>query len=137
MGGDFGGEWIHVYVAESLPCSPETVTTLLIGCTPIYSKKLKKKKTSEGKKMEYHPSLPFETLSGRTSQTASPGPLLHLELGLFLSLAFLLLTLKIPLLASNASDEVFFASQSPKAEFFNAKIMIQDVLSNQDHSHQR
>ena len=50
MGGDFGGEWIHVYVAESLPCSPETVTTLLIGCTPIYSKKLKKKKQVKGKK---------------------------------------------------------------------------------------
>ena len=30
MGGEFGGEWIHVYI-----CSPETVTTLLIGYSPI------------------------------------------------------------------------------------------------------
>ena len=30
----FGGEWIHVYVrAESLHCSPETITTLLTGYT--------------------------------------------------------------------------------------------------------
>ena len=36
MGGEFGGEWIHLYVmAESLRCSPETNTTLLISCTPI------------------------------------------------------------------------------------------------------
>ena len=35
MGGEFGGEWIHVYVAESLCCAPETITTLLIGYTPI------------------------------------------------------------------------------------------------------
>jgi len=37
MGGEFGGEWIHVcvYMADSLPCSPETITTLLIGYTPI------------------------------------------------------------------------------------------------------
>ena len=35
MGGEFGGEWIHVQVAESL-CSPcETITTLLIGYTPV------------------------------------------------------------------------------------------------------
>ena len=25
-GGEFGGEWIHIYLAESLPCSPETIT---------------------------------------------------------------------------------------------------------------
>ena len=36
IGGQFGGELIHVYVtAESLRCSPETITTLLIGYTPI------------------------------------------------------------------------------------------------------
>ena len=36
-GGEFGGEWIHVYVwlSESLCCSPETITALLIGYTPI------------------------------------------------------------------------------------------------------
>ena len=33
MGGEFGGEWIHVYVW--LCCAPETITTLLIGYTPI------------------------------------------------------------------------------------------------------
>ena len=78
-----------ICVAESLPCSPETVTTLLTGCTPIYSKKFKIKKTSEGEKMEYHPSLLFETFSGHTSQRASPGPLLHVELGFFSLSSFL------------------------------------------------
>ena len=34
--------WIGM--AGSLPCSPETITTLLIGYTPIQNKKLKKKK---------------------------------------------------------------------------------------------
>ena len=40
MGGECRGEWIHVYVymAESLQCSPETVTALLIGYTPIQNK---------------------------------------------------------------------------------------------------
>ena len=31
MGGEFGGEKIDVYMAESLCCSPKTVTTSLIG----------------------------------------------------------------------------------------------------------
>ena len=32
MGGEFGGQWIHVLpMAESLCCSPKTITTLLIG----------------------------------------------------------------------------------------------------------
>ena len=36
MGGEFGRKWILVYVwAESLCCLPETITTLLIGYTPI------------------------------------------------------------------------------------------------------
>ena len=35
MGGHFGGEWIRVCMAGSLHCSPETVTVLLIGYTPI------------------------------------------------------------------------------------------------------
>ena len=30
-GGGLGGEWLHVHMAESLLCSPETPTTLLIG----------------------------------------------------------------------------------------------------------
>ena len=31
LGGEFGGEWIHVYIymAESLSCLSETITTLL------------------------------------------------------------------------------------------------------------
>ena len=40
LGRGFGGEWIHVY--ESLDYSPETITALLIGYTPIQHKKLKK-----------------------------------------------------------------------------------------------
>ena len=27
IGGEFGGEWIHVYICELLPCPPETITT--------------------------------------------------------------------------------------------------------------
>ena len=35
MGGEFGGEWIHVLcMPESLCCPPETIT-LLTGYTPI------------------------------------------------------------------------------------------------------
>ena len=37
MGGDFGEEWIHVWL--SLCCSPETITTLLISYTPIQNTK--------------------------------------------------------------------------------------------------
>ena len=45
MGGECGGEWIHVYIymAESLDWAPETITTLLIGYTPKQNKKFKKK----------------------------------------------------------------------------------------------
>ena len=41
MGGEFGREWICVLIclAESLRCSPETITTLLIGYTPTQNKK--------------------------------------------------------------------------------------------------
>ena len=35
IGGEFGGEKIHVYVWLSPFCQPETITTLLIGYTPI------------------------------------------------------------------------------------------------------
>ena len=34
MGRKFGGEWIRVDMAESLCCSPETITTLLISYIP-------------------------------------------------------------------------------------------------------
>ena len=40
MEGEFKGEWIHVHVGLS---PPETITTLLIGYTPIQNKKLRKK----------------------------------------------------------------------------------------------
>jgi len=44
MGGKFGGEWIHVHVwlTYTLHCSPETITTLLTGYTPVQNKMLKK-----------------------------------------------------------------------------------------------
>ena len=36
MEGEFGREWITcIYMAESLCCSPEIITKLLIGYTPI------------------------------------------------------------------------------------------------------
>lgn len=43
MEGEFAGEWIHVYTAESLGCSPKTITVLLIGYSPTQNKKLEKK----------------------------------------------------------------------------------------------
>ena len=46
MGRESGGEWIRRYcMAESLCCTPEIVTTLLIGYIPILEKTLKKRKT--------------------------------------------------------------------------------------------
>ena len=45
MGGEYGGEWIHVYVWLSPVAtgianySPETITALLVGYTPIQDKK--------------------------------------------------------------------------------------------------
>ena len=45
MGGEFGGEWLHAYMADSLCCPPEIITILLIVYTPIQNKdflKLKK-----------------------------------------------------------------------------------------------
>ena len=44
MGGEFGREWICVLIclAESLRCSPETITTLLIGYTPMWKKAKRK-----------------------------------------------------------------------------------------------
>ena len=42
MGGAFTGGWIHVNVWLSpFSCSSETITTLLIGYTPIQNKTLK------------------------------------------------------------------------------------------------
>ena len=35
--------YMYIYIAESFHCSPETITTLLIGYTSIKNKKLKKK----------------------------------------------------------------------------------------------
>ena len=59
MEREFRGEWIHVYVcmAESLCCSPETITTLLIGYTPIQHKKLKKKRSGEMRRKQAEPYL--------------------------------------------------------------------------------
>ena len=43
MGGGFGGEWMRAYVCLSLCYSPETITTLLTGYTPIQNKHFKTK----------------------------------------------------------------------------------------------
>ena len=45
MGGEFVGEWTDTCIcaAESLCGSPKTITTLLIGYTPLQNKVLKKK----------------------------------------------------------------------------------------------
>ena len=43
-GGEFGGEWVHVYTYGWIPSS-ETITTLLIGYTPIQNQRFKKKHT--------------------------------------------------------------------------------------------
>ena len=39
MGAGVG--WIYICVAESIRCSPESITTLLIGFTPTQNKKFK------------------------------------------------------------------------------------------------
>ena len=44
MGGDFGGDWIHVYVWLSLYCLPETITALLIKQYSNIKWKVKKQK---------------------------------------------------------------------------------------------
>ena len=38
MGGEFGGEWIHVYMVETLHCPPETITTSLISYVCVHAK---------------------------------------------------------------------------------------------------
>ena len=43
MEGEFRGDQVHVY-AESLHSSSETITTLLIGDTPIQNKQTNKEK---------------------------------------------------------------------------------------------
>ena len=53
MGGQVGGEWTHVCVwLRPFGCSPETVTTLLTGHTPIQNNK-KFKPTRENYKIHY------------------------------------------------------------------------------------
>ena len=51
MGGEFGGEWIpiyiYIYMVESLPSSPEIITTLLISYTLLENKNFKLKKKKE------------------------------------------------------------------------------------------
>jgi len=44
MGGEFEGEWIHVYVWLSLCCPPETTAMLLISYVPKQNEKFKEKK---------------------------------------------------------------------------------------------
>ena len=45
--GVWGRMDIGICMAESLSCSPETITTLLIGYTPIQNKKFKRKKKKD------------------------------------------------------------------------------------------
>jgi len=45
-GGVWRGMDTWICMAESLPCSPKTITMLLIGYTPIQNKKFKKSKLS-------------------------------------------------------------------------------------------
>ena len=55
MGGEFGGEldtWIHM--AESLHCSSEIITTLLISYAPVQNKKFKKTWENFFKKESFH-----------------------------------------------------------------------------------
>ena len=47
IGGEFGGEWIHVYVWLSPITVHLKLTTLLIDYIPIQNKKLKKKKKDD------------------------------------------------------------------------------------------
>ena len=47
MGGEFGGDWIHVYVWLSI--FTVDLTALLISYTPIQSKGVKKKKKTTRK----------------------------------------------------------------------------------------
>ena len=54
MGGESEEEWIHVYVwLNPFNCSPETITTLLIGCIPTQNKKfIEEKREPVGKKRQ-------------------------------------------------------------------------------------
>ena len=47
MGGEFGGEWIHMCMAETLCCSPETITTLFVNW--LYPNTKKKVKNNQDK----------------------------------------------------------------------------------------
>ena len=61
-------------MAESLGCSPETLTTLLIGYTPVQNKKLKKKKTKTLKlkfPTNHMPEFPFRVQNELQSNTFS------------------------------------------------------------------
>ena len=50
IGGEFGG---RMYMTDSLPCSSEIITTLLIAYTPIQNKKFKKKKRKSRGDLKY------------------------------------------------------------------------------------
>ena len=51
IGGEFGGRMdTCICMAESLCCPPETITTLLINCSPIENKNFKKQTKNKRKK---------------------------------------------------------------------------------------
>ena len=78
MGREFGGEWIHM--AESLHCSPQTRTTLIINYTPIQNEKLNKveKKKTKPKSIPLHLGLNPNFLPNFFLPLSSP--LTHLTL---------------------------------------------------------
>ena len=57
-GLDEGGVWrrmdTYICIAESLHCSLETITTLLIGSTPIQNDMFNMKKKTKNKKQNVH-----------------------------------------------------------------------------------
>ena len=78
--GSHSGVWgrmnIYIYIAESLHCLPESITTLLISYTPVQSKKFFKK---EKKKVTFCAAfLPRDTYQTLLVDC----PLTHLDLSL-------------------------------------------------------
>ena len=61
-GGHFGGEWIHVVVWRSLSCPSESITTLLVGYTPIQNKTFKMNNTPSYCHREVNSSLKLYAL---------------------------------------------------------------------------
>ena len=61
-----------VCMAEFLQCSPEIITTLLIGYIPIHNKKLKKTTAAAAKLLQSCPTL-CDTIDGSPPGSSVPG----------------------------------------------------------------